>query len=72
MPAHSHDTKTFPGLDKGQQARSINAMLINIERAIEHRIRIAEDPVEAARIRELSVQQILRLAERLGSIHSKS
>lgn len=61
-PRHKLDTKTFEQLTYEEQAKSINAEIINLQRAIIHHIQNSKKPSEA---RNKCLKQINRLMGRL-------
>jgi hypothetical protein len=61
-PRHQGDTKTFEELTFTEQAKSINASIVNLQRAIEHHIDHAPDPSET---RQKCIDQIQRFLNRL-------
>lgn len=61
-PRHKGDTKTFEELTFAEQAKSINASIVNLQRSIEHHISHAPDPSET---RQKCIDQINSLLNRL-------
>jgi protein-arginine kinase activator protein McsA len=64
MAAHQDDTKEFGELTFAEQARSVSAMLNNIQAAIKHHVRHSPHRQETA---DKCVAQVERLLERLRS-----
>ena len=61
-PAHKDNTKDFGQLSSAEQARSITAMINNLNNAIQHHASHSADPVAAKR---KCVKQVHRLLGRL-------
>jgi hypothetical protein len=61
-PRHQGDAKTFEELTFAEQAKSINALIVNLQRAIGHHIKYASDP---SKTRQKCIDQIQRLLNRL-------
>ena len=61
-PRHQGDTKTFEELTFEEQAYSINASIVNLQRSIKHHINNAPDSAET---RRKCIDQIQGLLNRL-------
>ncbi len=62
QPRHQNDSKTFEQLTPHEQAKSINASIVNLQRAIRHHVATSDTP-EATRFKCL--RQVNRLLGRL-------
>jgi hypothetical protein len=62
-PRHKHDTQTFEGLTFSEQAKSISAQLVILERAIR---RHAKHPDATNETAVKCVEQVRRFQERLA------
>ena len=61
-PRHQNDTKTFEQLEPDEQAKSINASIVNLQRAIRHHVATSDNPEET---RFKCLRQVHRLLGRL-------
>ncbi len=61
-PAHKNNTLEFSELTFAEQAKSITAMLNNVQRAIEHHVKHASDPQQTF---QKCCDQVDRLRNRL-------
>jgi len=62
MPAHKNDTKEFSELTFAEQASSVNAMLMNVQAAIEHHVKHSQQKSETA---EKCIGQVERMLDRI-------
>ena len=65
MPAHSNDTLTFEELSYAQQASSISAQILSLEKAMNAHIRRAiQEDKNSSELRENLISQLQRLLNR--------
>lgn len=66
MKTHQNDTKTFDQLTKDEQSKSVNAQLINVERAMIIRIRdSSSDATNGDDLRRKYINKLGRIIENL-------
>ncbi len=64
---HKDDTKDFNELDFGEQARSINAHIVVLQRSIAAHLKRAEsEGRDAGRVRDKCTNQLRRLLSRIS------
>ena len=64
---HKDDTKTFTELTFGEQARSINAHIVQLQQSIRAHLKRAEsEGRDAGRVRDKCTNQLRRLLDRVS------
>ncbi len=68
MSAHRNNTKTFEELDYAQQARSISAQILSLERAmLAHKRRATAENRNVAELHTQLITQVQRMIVRINN-----